>query len=404
VNVVLVNDFAFVHGGASKVAIGSALALAESGVDIHFFSGSGTPDPRLEAAGVRVKCLEHEPYRNRGAVAGFKTGIWDQDSAEAFKVFLEPLDKRDTVVHIHTHREVLSASVPETAMNLGFPVVFTAHEYFLGCPYGAFFDQRHNRRCPLHGLSLSCITSHCNPGLYVRKFFALARARKHRQLGIPNGPVDIICVSDFSQRVLEPYFSNETRVHRVDNPLEVVRSERRATAGTSEFVVIGNLHPGKNPVASAKAAKEAGVPITFAGEGELKEEILAANPEAKLLGWQNAEHIQELLQRARALIFVPIWPETQGLAVWEAAARGVPSIVSNACAASDFVRNAGGIAVDLQQEGSLVSAIEQLKDDAYAESLSSHVYNAVWANPPSMEKHVKDLCAVYEGMLRKASG
>ena len=78
--IILVYDFAFINGGAAKVAITEAIALAERGYDVTFFAGVGPVDEKLKSAGVKVVCLEQAELKNQlggakgklmGAAQGF---------------------------------------------------------------------------------------------------------------------------------------------------------------------------------------------------------------------------------------------------------------------------------------------------------------------------------------------
>ena len=71
-NAVIVNDHAFVSGGQAKVAIETALMLADAGLRVTFFAGVGPVDVRLDKAEVRSICLEQHdllgnPDRARAA-------------------------------------------------------------------------------------------------------------------------------------------------------------------------------------------------------------------------------------------------------------------------------------------------------------------------------------------------
>lgn len=386
------------------VALGSAKALAAAGHKVIVFAGQSPCDPSLEAAGVEVVCLDKTRFNLLSKREGFLRGLWDQQAAEAFENVLKRLNPVETIVHVHTHRESLSASVPAKAMDMGFKLVFSAHEYHLGCPYGAFFDEKHGCRCPKRGLSLGCLTLHCNPGSYIRKAFPVARGFRHQRAGIPGKVKDVIFVSDYSMHILDSYLPKEAARHRVDNPIAVTEEPRRPTSGARQFLSIGILHPGKNPLVAAEGALRAGQPITFAGDGQLEDDIRLQNPSARLLGWISPEEIVRQLETSRALIFVPIWPETQGMAVFEAASRGVPAIVSADCAATDFVHShRAGVVVDPKSPESVAEAIRQLSDDDVLEEMSQNSYDAFWANPPTMERHVRELTAVYQSMLERES-
>ncbi|HWA81908.1 MAG TPA: glycosyltransferase, partial [Fimbriimonadaceae bacterium] len=170
--VVIVNDYARINGGAAKVALRSAIALAERGIEVEVFAGIGPALPDLEKRGIKVTTIRETPYnRDPRKFAGAIKGIWDGEAARRFKEVLKGCDPKDTIVHFHTFRDALSASVAYTADRMGFVTVYTAHEYTLGCPYGGFFDYRRNQICHLKGLSGACLASHCNTGAYVKKLW-----------------------------------------------------------------------------------------------------------------------------------------------------------------------------------------------------------------------------------------
>ena len=56
--VLIVGDFADVTGGQAKVAIDSARLLANAGVNVIFFAGSGPVSPLLEDPRIRTVCLD----------------------------------------------------------------------------------------------------------------------------------------------------------------------------------------------------------------------------------------------------------------------------------------------------------------------------------------------------------
>ncbi len=64
----------------------------------------------------------------------------------------------------------------------------------------------------------------------------------------------------------------------------------------------------------------------FIGDGPLRP-IEATG--ARVTGWLSAEDVQRELEHARCLVFPSLWYETYGLVVNEAAARGIPAIVSD---------------------------------------------------------------------------
>ncbi|MCZ6774053.1 MAG: glycosyl transferase family 1, partial [Proteobacteria bacterium] len=74
-DIVIISDYAHVTGGSAKVAIESAIGLAERGLRVHFLSAVSPIDERLQAADVTVYCLEQrdvltDPNRFRATLRG----------------------------------------------------------------------------------------------------------------------------------------------------------------------------------------------------------------------------------------------------------------------------------------------------------------------------------------------
>lgn len=397
--ILIVNDFASINGGASRVALTSAIGLAQAGHGVAVFAGAGPIDPKLAEAGVEVVCLNAKVFQQRPAVAALRQGLWDAAARESFGKLLDKFDRADTVVHIHTNRDVLSASVPSLAIERGFAVVYTCHEYFIGCPYGAFFDLRLGIRCPERGMSFGCWTRPCNGTAVHKKLWSMTRSVMHERAGIPSQIRDFVFVSEFSQQILEPHLPKDARRHQIDNPVAVVRQTPKTFDDGEQFVSVGALANGKDPIAGAKAAHQLNHKVVYLGDGPLREE-LSSMPGAHVRGWVDETELVEAYRSSRALIFTPIWPETQGLVVFEAAAQGLPAIVDADCAAAEFVsRSGGGVIVDGRDLNSIRDAMEKLLDPAVAERLGANAYDAFWSNPPTLERHVRELETVYATAL-----
>jgi glycosyltransferase involved in cell wall biosynthesis len=400
--VVIVNDYARVNGGAARVAVSSAVALAGQGLQVHFFASIGPPDPALEEAGVSVTLLNGEPY-NRSA-ARFKAataGLWDRETAGAFRELLSKLDPKHTVVHAHTFRDALSASVPAMAIELGFPTVYTAHEYTVGCPYGGFYDYRHVHACQLRGLSARCIATACNEGSYVKKLWYVANQAIYQKVAaLPRRFNRVFFVSERSQEILSSYLGTAVRQQVLRNPIRIAQEPPAEIVADSPFIFVGALNSFKDPVTLASAAKEANVPVAFVGDGPLQKAIAAMNPEAELAGWLSEEEVTKRLRGARAVVMSSLGFETFGMSVAEGAACGIGSIVTDVCVASDWVKKTGsGLTYEAKNVQALAAGLRELADLDRARELGRIAYDTYWSDPPTIEKHVSELVAAYEEEL-----
>ena len=93
VNIILVNDFAHINGGASKVALGSARALAVRGHRVVVMAGVGPVDASLtNVENLSVECLgQHDLLGNPNRLSAAVQGIWNWDAAARIKAILSEL-------------------------------------------------------------------------------------------------------------------------------------------------------------------------------------------------------------------------------------------------------------------------------------------------------------------------
>jgi glycosyltransferase involved in cell wall biosynthesis len=396
--VIIVNDYAWVNGGASKVALGSAQGLLAAGVDVEVFAGSSS----AEAADAKfpTRSLGQEHFSKVGGLPGARQGMWNTTAAREFSAFLKGRSAADTIIHVHSCRDVLSPSVVRMAKDLGFKVVYTVHDYGIGCPYGGFYDYKEDAICPRRGLSWACLTARCNAGSYAKKLYIYGKqAVQVTRGGLPKRVDAFAFVSEFSLRILRSYLPAHALVEVVPNPIEVERQPPAPLDG-DYFLFVGRLTAEKDPVTLARAAAAKGFTVKFAGEGPMAPLLKEIYPEAELLGWQASADVQRLMRNAKALVFPSRWYEAQPLTVAEAMANGVPVIVSDACSGREPIEaSGGGLVFRTGDVEDLASKMRALDDVSLRQRLAKAAYDSFWADPPTMARHVERLQGLYQRVL-----
>ena len=91
-NVIVVNDFAHVEGGASQVAISSAIGLANQGHEVSYLSAVGPVASELRESPARVfitgqHAIAHDPSRIRAAIQGVRG---EAEGAHSGRLWHEP--------------------------------------------------------------------------------------------------------------------------------------------------------------------------------------------------------------------------------------------------------------------------------------------------------------------------
>lgn len=400
--VIMVTDYAFVNGGAGKVALESALGLAGVVDQVHVFAAVGEPEGFLVGVeNLQVTSLGQTKVTELPMREGIIGGLWNKEAAARFGLLLDDFDPSDTVIHLHSWRDALSASPLAVAVARGFRVVMTCHDFGLACPIAGFFDSRSKTICTERGLGLGCLCKSCTGGSFIKKNWFVTRHAIQASRGkLPSGIKHFVFVSKFSEKILASYLPPGAKVHYVDNPISAEPLPRSRPSESKSLIYIGRFSEEKGPDIAAEATYRSGTRIEFVGAGPMEETIRELNPEAELLGWRRPDEVIHILRRARALVFPSIWYETQGMVVNEAAANGIPVIVSDCTAAMDTINRLGhGVAFRSGSVESLVERIKELESDELVEQLSVQGYESFWSAPPTAQSHAKQLIDVYSEVL-----
>ncbi|MFV3129069.1 acyltransferase family protein [Niveispirillum sp. KHB5.9] len=400
--VVMLNDYCHVQGGASKVAIDEAVRLSQSGVKVIFVGAVGPVCDALRDAPVEVHCLgQHELLEAGKHPSAVPQGLWNGKAAKRVADILRALPADRTIVHLHGYTKALTTAPVRMAERMGVPVICTLHDFFPACPNGAFFNYQTALPCTQQALSGGCIATRCDKRRHVHKLFRVARGLIQRLAGrFPASVGHYIALSERSAAILSPYLPPHSRIHRLPNPVEAPRAVPAPVALNDMILYLGRLDEEKGVRLLARTAATLGLSVTFVGEGPLRAEIEAI-PGMKVTGWLGSAEIQTYLSRARCLVFPSLWYETFGLTVSEAAARGVPAIVSDITAAAERVEDGvTGWRFRSGDADDLARCLLLVKDDTRMQAAGTAAYNAFWSDTRSGDRHVADLLEIY----RKAVG
>jgi glycosyltransferase involved in cell wall biosynthesis len=399
--VVIVNDFAHVNGGAAEVALSSAAALAGRGHEVTVLAAVPPVAAELLESGVHVVLtdqfdIKSDPNRLRAAVQG----IWNPRAARQTGRVLAQCDPKRTVVHVHGWCKALSSSVVREAAGLGFRVVLTLHDYFYTCPSGGFFNFPQERICHLRPLSAQCILENCDRDGYAQKLWRSLRQEVQNTLGRFGDIRFFITLSDFSEEILRPLLPPNAELYRVPNPINIERRAAVDVARNQQFVSVGRMSAEKGLTLLAQAAADLGCDLTLIGDGPSRQEVSSLYPRARVTGWLSKHEVAQHLGRARALVFPSIWYEAQPLVVGEAAALGIPAIVPDQCAAREWVVDGvTGLWFESGNLGDLKDKMVKLRDAETAGRMGRAAYDRYWRSPATMAKHLESLEACYRSVL-----
>lgn len=402
--VIVLNDFCHVQGGASKVAIDEAVGLAESGVDVTFLGAVGPICEALSDARVRVVCLNQPQLLDVARHPSVALhSIYNRAASAAMRELIARQNPRACVIHLHGYTKALTALPALVAGRAGFRTICTLHDFFAACPNGAFYDYNKQEPCPLIALSPACIAAPCDKRHRLHKAYRVVRGIAQRHVArFPACVRDYITLSRRSADILQPYLPNDAAFYPLDNIIDVPHDPPVDVAANDSVLVLGRLDAEKGVALAAAAARQSGWRIVFAGEGPERPALERAG--ATITGWIDKEQVWQSLAEARCLIFPSRWYETFGLVVSEAAARGVPAIVSDVSAAAERVTD--GVTGWIFRSGDLkdlVRCLNLLRDDATVSKVGYAAYHNFWSSPPNRQRHTAELLSIYAKVLVRQS-
>lgn len=404
-NIIIVNDYAFINGGAAKVAIDSAAGLAERGLNVIFFAACGPVDERLRGSKAEVICLGEKDINTESRIKAVLKGIRNRSAEKAFGRLLDRFSPEDTVVHFHGWTKALSASVIRAAQRRGFTRVITLHEYFSVCPNGGFYNYRRQQICILSPMSAACIRCCCDKHSRAQKAWRVFRQFLQDPYVRNDPQTAFLSISEKTESIIRPLVRSG-RFYRVYNPVEPAERGTADCTASKTFLYVGRLSPEKSPelfcraVTDLKAGHDPEGVIV--GDGQLYGELRAKYPDVRFEGWKTPEEVREYMGRARALVFPSGWYEGAPLTVIEAMSAGLPCIISDSTAAAEMIEDRvtgllfrSGNADDLKEKMLLAM------DDPFWETIRNNVRARSDFTRYSLRTHIDSLLRVYADLLSR---
>lgn len=384
-NVVIVNDFNYVQGGASKVAIDTARLLKDSGIKIYFFSAVSKEEEKINGVEY-ITTNQNESLKEKNKLKGAINGIYNFKARNMFKKLLKTLDNKETIIHVHGWTKALSSSVFDIAFKMKFKVVLTLHDYFTACPNGGYFNYKQNKICKLKPLSIKCVKCNCDSRNYGFKLYRVLRQFvQNKIVKLDKKLENVISISDFSEKILKQTLSKNTKITRIYNPIDIVENKEKIDPSKNEYYLYaGRVSKEKGVDLFCQAISDLKLKGIVVGDGDEKEKLERQYPNIDFVGWKNKEEVNTYMKGAKALVFPSRWYETAGLTVLEAQALKIPCIVYKNCAASEFVKN-----------GAVFKNYNELKSKLEFNYKNSNFYSNEFLEKYTNENYINRLILLY---------
>lgn len=401
ITVVILNDFDYVQGGATKVAIETAQLLYENNINVIFFSAVHKDnDYSFHQITTNQKEMVNDPNKIKAAI----NNLYNFKAKKEFKKLLKTLDPTHTIIHVHGWTKALSSSVLDVSFKMKFKVVLTAHDYFTVCPNGGFYNYSKNKICNYRPLSKDCIKCACDSRNNAFKAFRILRQLiQNYYVGFTKKLKYLITISNFSEKILKNNIRTDLQTYRVYNPTSIIeKKDRISILDNDQYVFVGRIAHEKGVIEMLNVFAQTEKKLVLVGDGPLLEQLkeqYKLNSNILFVGWKSQEEVFSIMSKSVALIFPSLWYEGAPLTIFEAMSIGLPCIVSNRCSAVDFVDHMQtGVIIDPTDIYSFQDALSIHKENL--DQYSKNAYKIYWNNPYSKERYIKTLLNVYNQILK----
>ncbi len=387
-HIVVVNDYGFVNGGASKIAIFTAIELAKRGEDVSFFCSVGPVCDELASSKVRTICLNQNDINNKSRLKVLLEGTNNKQAKREFETLIKGFNNDLVIVHIHSWTKALSSSIFKLMKNFkNVSAVVTLHDYFSVCPNGGLYDYKHKKICTIKS-DFRCCFCNCDKRNYAQKVFRYYRfvRQKSDMKWIHN----YIYISDLNKKVFLEKRHGDDKMFYVRNFIEMPSSMVWNQSENHDFYLyVGRVSEEKGVDVFCEAVSSLNENGVVIGDGPIKEELEKAYPSIHFIGWQGQTVINEYVKKAKAFVFCSKWYEGAPLVVVEMLLRGIPCIISDKSSAVEYARDYGGCTI---YDGSLDDLKCKMQADAAFPPLKINRLNF------SMDRYCCDILNVYESI------
>lgn len=355
-NIIIINDFDYVQGGASKVAIDTANLLSDK-YNVYYFSGVTKKNNYDLSKNVRKICTNQgECLKDKNRLRGIVNGIYNFKARNELKKILSTLDKNETIIHVHGWTKCLSSSIFDISWKMGFSVILTMHDYFTACPNGGYFNYKCNEICHFKPLSWDCIKCNCDSRNYMFKIYRVIRQFvQNHVVKLNKKMTDVISISDFSEKILKRTLNSNTKIHKLYNPIDFNNKIINKNFKENDYYLnVSRISKEKDVETFCQAITIANKRGIVVGDGEEKANLEENYPNIEFVGWKNSTEVKYYMERARYLVFTSKLYEVSPLTTMEALMMKLPCIVWSGCAAKDQI--------DLGQNGFVYDDINSLVD------------------------------------------
>lgn len=403
-HVVVINDISVPRGGATSVALATASAMQKLGIPATFITGDDAAEIRPEHADIDYIALTGRNILDGSRASAAMRGVYSRRTYQIVANWIAENDTPTTVYHLHGWSKSLSPSIFAALRPVRHRLAIHAHDNFLVCPNGGYFDYQTGRSCPLTPLGARCLARNCDRRSYSHKLWRSLRQVFVSRLFDPSKVGIVLPVHEEMIPLLARGGILRERMQALRNPVTAWCDHRIEAESNDVFLYVGRLDSDKGVMQLAEASRLSGVRLRMIGTGPLEGRLRTEYPEIELCGWRSRAQIAAMLDDARMFIMPSTCRETFGLAIFEALLSGIPVAVSeHVMAANEINKHGIGLVFDPSNTEQFAAALRSAAaDDALIDRLSHKAFEITPQLTASESQWAKQLFEIYKKLLHPA--
>ncbi len=328
-NILLVNKFHYLRGGAERAYFDTASILTERGHSVAFFSmqhpqNTSTPWSKYFVSGVEYSEDGQMSLLQKLRVAG--RIIWNR---EAYRNMLALIDEfHPDVAHVHNIYHQLSPSILWALRKRRVPILMTLHDYKLISPNYSLFVRG---KIWNHGSGWRCLADRCVKDSLLKSLVCAVEKWVHDMIGSYHLVTAFIAPSRFLAEKFHE-FGWKQEIHIVPQPVVSI-GEKEMSGGvisSGRHLFFGRLSLEKDveTLLRAFASLPASECIDIVGGGPDRERLeklsdtLGLTARVHFLGSKYGEALKDVIAQAKSVIIPSAWYENMPYVVLEALSAG----------------------------------------------------------------------------------
>lgn len=325
-----INKFYFLAGGTERYMFGLSDILEKKGHEIIPFAMQDSRNLPSKYAKYFIKPVNVDKFSPKNIAKLF----YNPDAARKLEKLIQA--EKPDIAHLHNIAHQMSPAIINVLKKHNIPIIQTLHDYKLICPNYKLFSQGEVCYKCKGQKFYNCTYRKCLKNSRAKSFLAMLEAYWHNLILKTYAKVDLfIAPSRFMRDICVNFGVPENKIKVLHNPIDIEKSEENQNI-EDYLLYFGRISSEKGIDVLIKAMQilRKDIKLKIVGDGpdleKYKTQVKKLNSENKIifLGPKYERELEELIEKAKAIIIPSIWPENMPYSLLESMAKGKTIIAS----------------------------------------------------------------------------